>query len=47
MKRNYFKVLVCLLAMVGVFAATTISSYGCWCWSFHQRECPKALIRED
>lgn len=47
MKRNYLKVLICSAAMVGVFLATTISSYGCWLFAFHQRECPKALIRED
>lgn len=47
MKKNYLKVLICSAAMVGVFLATTVSSYGCWFFSFHQRECPKALIRED
>lgn len=47
MKKNYFKVLVCLLAMAGVFVASTVSAYGCWFFTFYQKECPKALIRED
>lgn len=47
MKKNYLKVLICSAAMMGVFLATAVSSYGCWLWTFHQRECPKALIRED
>ena len=46
MKKNYFKVLVCLLAMAGVFVASAVSAYGCWFWTFYQKECPKALIRE-
>ena len=47
MKKNYLKFLVCSIAMVGVFAATAVSSYGCWFWTYYQKECPKALIRED
>lgn len=47
MKKNYLKILVCSAAMVGVLLASTVSVYGCWFWSFHQRECPKSLIRED
>ncbi|NLK86482.1 MAG: cyclic lactone autoinducer peptide [Clostridiaceae bacterium] len=47
MKKNYLKTLVCLAAMAGVVAASAVSTYGCWLWTFHQRECPKALIRED
>lgn len=47
MKKNYLKILVCSAAMFGVFLATTVSTYGCWFWSFYQKECPKALIRED
>lgn len=47
MKKSYLKFLICSLAMIGVFVATTVSSYGTWFWSFHQRECPKSLIKED
>lgn len=47
MKKSYLKVLICSAVMVGVFVVTAISSYGTWLLSFHQRECPKALIRED
>ncbi len=47
MKKNYLKLLVCSAAMIGVFVATTVSSYGCWYWCWYQKECPKALIRED
>lgn len=47
MKKNYLKVLICSAAMIGVFLASTVSTYGCYFWFLHQRECPKALIRED
>lgn len=47
MKKNYFRVLVCLLAMAGVFVASAVSAYGCWLWTFYQKECLKSLIRED
>jgi cyclic lactone autoinducer peptide len=47
MKKNYLKILICFAAMIGVFLASAVSSYGCWFWSMHQRECPKALIMED
>jgi len=47
MKKNYLKVLLCSAAMIGVFVASTVSVYGCWLFAWHQRECPKALIRED
>lgn len=47
MKKNYLKTLVCLAAMAGVVAASAVSTYGCWFWSCYQKDCPKALIRED
>ncbi|MGE5615223.1 MAG: AgrD family cyclic lactone autoinducer peptide [Bacillota bacterium] len=47
MKKNYLKFLICSAAMIGVFLASAVSAHGCWFWLIHQRECPKALIKED
>jgi cyclic lactone autoinducer peptide len=45
--KKHLKYILCLAAMAGVFVASTVSAYGCWLFTFYQKECPKALIRED
>jgi cyclic lactone autoinducer peptide len=46
MKRS-LKYLLCSVALVGTLFFAATSAFGCWCWVFHQRECPKSLIKID
>jgi cyclic lactone autoinducer peptide len=45
--KNKLKLLVGLGALAATLFMAATSSYGCWLWTTHQRECPKSLILKD
>jgi cyclic lactone autoinducer peptide len=45
--KKTIKYLICLAALFGTLFVAATSSYGCWIFIVHQRECPKSLIKVD
>jgi cyclic lactone autoinducer peptide len=45
--KNRLKKLVAFSALAVTTLVAATSSYGCWLFTFHQRECPKCLIEMD
>ncbi|QNU67233.1 cyclic lactone autoinducer peptide [Ruminiclostridium herbifermentans] len=46
MKKNIKLLVLTALVALGTFTAYT-SANACWLFGFHQKECPKTLIKRD